>query len=595
LSGLRFVCAKAPLQPISGLIALLTRLIFISLALGLFWNTASVFAQDAGPIPAKRHSLIDLQAKETVTELLQRQETAEKNAKMAKARKLAAAKAAKNKSKDKATSKRTLSTSKPNKTAGEVMASVHPIAIPNRIEVDAEAVPLRLDAASSMQISSAPIQQDNMENSSLSPKQGSKATLVTHPENVSSSRGGFMPVSDRSKPSSVPAHPADESLKGNSNKTQDLHPDPKGFIPASFILHGPNEPNPSTQQPPSSTTPDVLPLRAPSSMNDGAPPANASALSPGATVTSAPSPSRWSASAIKGRVKDWMDTPRQPLPDRLRDVVDSVVNTSHEPKTNGRPIGYEPISGIAIFPVLRHGGDKAFGDLPLMFATEYAAKMASKTGESTKVYNPVYTMDKIRQQGLGPVYDQIMAYYSRAGRPEPNATEHLLKEISEDGKPITRLMFVESDVDFSTPDTATGFKDHVAGWLADGTPKDMKAMVRSRVQIFNAETPELPRLWGGTWQRSVIVSRFRNMTKSVYDDTDSEQVFGGVSRRISQELFYIMPREAYMVPVYDQSVHARILQSSSQTPGQEPTTIESSPLGQDVGSSPKNDLPQSRP
>jgi hypothetical protein len=527
-----------------------TRLMPISMTIALLGAGLlqdSSFAQGS-PTPGNRTYLIDTKTPETVTQLLQRQEKTHqdkihKTANLAKAKKQALLDK-KNRGKLAQKPKPQTKLAKyPAKNLGEAVGVNHPIAIPNRIEPDGDAVSLRLDTA---------------------PFKQSAQDFAVQTTSLSSSRSGMKPVSQTQTMESV-SLPQLES---------------KGFVPTAYAG---GAALPKTT--PINTLPDVLPLKAPSATLDTAPSVETPStalpnLNTGASAelqakTKISARLRRNTAAMKVRVKDWIDTPRQPLPDRMRDVVDSMVNTSHEPKKNGRPIGYEPLSGIAVFPVIRHKDDKAFGDIPLMFAREYAAKMASKTGEQTKIYNPTYTMDTIRQRGLGPVYDKIMAYYIRAGRPEPNATEYLLKQIAEDGKPITRIMFVESDVDMNAPDAATGFLDRISGVLTDSTPKNMKMMVRNRVQIFNTENPDLPRLWGGSWQRSVTVSHVRNMTKSVYDDTDSEQAFGSVSRRISQELLYIMPREAYMVPVYDSTVHAKILKSPATD---EPAAAAEEPL-----------------
>jgi hypothetical protein len=226
-----------------------------------------------------------------------------------------------------------------------------------------------------------------------------------------------------------------------------------------------------------------------------------------------------------------------------------------------KPVSYSPLPGIAIFPVMRHGGEKAFGDLPLLFASEYAGRLALKIPD-TRIYNPVYTVESIRLRGLGHIYDQIMNYYRKAGQPEPAATAYLLKQIEEEGKAISRLVFVEANLDTNRPDAATGLLERVAALMTDGTPKSAKMLVRSRVQIFDVENPSLPMVWANSWQRAVPLDRVRNVTSSVYDDSDSEQTFAAVSRQMSRELIYVMPKTAYMVPVYDASVRGRLAERS---------------------------------
>lgn len=229
-----------------------------------------------------------------------------------------------------------------------------------------------------------------------------------------------------------------------------------------------------------------------------------------------------------------------------------------------KPVSYSPLPGIAIFPVLRHGGDKAFGDLPMLFASEYAGRLALKAPD-TRIYPPIYTVEAIRLHGLWHIYDQIMNYYRKAGQPEPAATGYLLKQIEAEGKTISRLIFVEADVDTNRPDEASGLLERVAALMTDGTPKSMKALVHSRIQVFDAENPTLPMVWANSWQRTVSMNRVRNVTPSVYDDSDSARTFAAVSRQMSRELIYVMPKTAYMSPVYDASVHGKLAGQSDPT------------------------------
>lgn len=223
-----------------------------------------------------------------------------------------------------------------------------------------------------------------------------------------------------------------------------------------------------------------------------------------------------------------------------------------------KPISYSPLPGIAIFPVVKHGNDVAFGDLPLIFAREYAQRMELKVPE-TKVYHPIYTVDELRMQGLGHVYDQIMSYYRKAGRPEPMALDYLLKQLSTDGHPISRVIFVEADLDMSHPDSPTSVMERVKGLMTDDTPKQMRYFVHSRLQIFDAEKPDFPMVWGGSWTRSIKTNQFSNVTPSVFADSDSQQAFASVSREMSREIVYITPKAAYMEPQYDTSVQGKIV------------------------------------
>jgi hypothetical protein len=228
-----------------------------------------------------------------------------------------------------------------------------------------------------------------------------------------------------------------------------------------------------------------------------------------------------------------------------------------------KPISYTPLPGIAIFPVVKHGNEKAFGDLPLLFAREYAQRMELKVPE-TRIYHPIYTVDELKAQGLGHLYKQIMDYYAKAGRPEPMAMDYLLKQLNTNGHSISRVIFVEADLDTFHPDAATSLTDRVKGLMTDGTPKQMKYFVRSRLQIFDAEKPSFPMVWGGSWSRSVKTNQFFNVTPSVYADSDSQQAFAKVSREMSRELVYITPKEAYMAPQYDTSVQGKVVSDKEQ-------------------------------
>lgn len=227
-------------------------------------------------------------------------------------------------------------------------------------------------------------------------------------------------------------------------------------------------------------------------------------------------------------------------------------------ETSVQPVSYNPLPGIVVFPVIKHGHEKAFGDLPLIFAREYAQRLEMKVPD-TKIYHPVYTVDELRMQGLGHVYDQIMSYYLKAGRPEPMAMDYLLKQISNNSKTISRVVFVEADLDTSHPAQSTSATEWIKQIMTDGTPKQMRYFVRSRLQIFDAEKPEMPMVWAGSWNRTIKTNQFFNVTPSVFADSDSQQAFADVSRRMSREILFVTPKVAYLDPVYDTSVAGHLV------------------------------------
>jgi len=230
-----------------------------------------------------------------------------------------------------------------------------------------------------------------------------------------------------------------------------------------------------------------------------------------------------------------------------------------------KPISYSPLPGIAVFAVVKHGNETAFGDLPLVFAREYAIRMEQKVPE-TKVYNPIYTVDELRIKGLGHVYDQVMTYYRKAGRPEPTAMDYLLKQLSLNGQSVSRVVFVEADLDLGRPDASTGLMEKVKSLMTDDTPKHMKYFVHSRLQIFDAEKPDFPMVWAGSWERSVRQNQLGNVTPSVFSDSDSLQAFSGISRQMSRELLYVTPKAAYMAPLYDTQVQGSLVTGGKEQP-----------------------------
>lgn len=273
-------------------------------------------------------------------------------------------------------------------------------------------------------------------------------------------------------------------------------------------------------------------------------------------------PSKPKASADKPDPKPVSQAPSAATP-ALEVPMPNLTPQAHQDPRHIKPVSFSPAPAIAIFPVIKHrGGSKAFSDLPILFAREYALRMEKKAPD-TQVYHPVYAVNDLRLRGLGHVYDQIMAHYRQAGRPDPVATDYLLKQLSASGQPIARLIFVEADLDTHHPMRVTNPIDKIHQWVSDAMPKDMKYFVRSRIQVFDAEAPSFPMIWGNSWQRSIKTQNFYNLTSSVFDDSDSQQSFARLSRKMSREISFITPKHAYMMPQYDTLVQGEVLSSST--------------------------------
>lgn len=241
-------------------------------------------------------------------------------------------------------------------------------------------------------------------------------------------------------------------------------------------------------------------------------------------------------------------------------------NPFNSPQKPLKAVSYSPLEAIAVFPVIKHGREKAFGDLPMIFAREFALKLES-IAPNTRIYHPIYTVEELRLRGLGHVYDQIMHYYLRAGRPEPKALSYLLKQLeAADGKNIARVIFIEADLDMLHPDENSGLFERINGWLTDSLPKQMKYFISSRVQVFDTEPADIPMVWGGSWRRSIKANQFLNVTPSTFSDSDSQGSFASLSRTMSREILWLAPKKVYMAPQYDFSVHGKLAQDKQMAP-----------------------------
>src|SRR5262249_26243493 len=110
----------------------------------------------------------------------------------------------------------------------------------------------------------------------------------------------------------------------------------------------------------------------------------------------------------------------------------------------------------------------------------------------------------------------------------------------------------------------------INGWMTDALPKQVKYFINARLQVFDAENPEFPMLWGGSWRRSIQANRFVNVAPSVFTDSSSQQSLARLSRDMSRELLWIMPKKTYMAPQYDLSVQGKIAAKKEQPVSSKP-------------------------
>ncbi len=323
----------------------------------------------------------------------------------------------------------------------------------------------------------------------------------------------------------------------------------KSAKPATAKHAKPAQPQAAEKQP------ETVPAVAPSQPDQAAAPAQTPP--PESAAQPAPAPAEHAAVEL--------DTPVPPAAEEQpeapeQSAVASDDGVNKKTKKHIKPISYSPVPAIAIFPVIKTGSERAFSDLPVLFAREIAQGMENQAA-GTKIYHPVYTVDELKMRGLGHIYDKVMRYYVQAGRPEPAAMDYMLKQLSSQDRPITRVVFVEADLDLNHAADPAGAWDRTNAWLTDAVPSHTKYHIRSRLQVFNTEDPEMHRTWSWSWNKSIKTDKFYNVTPSVFADSDSQQAFAAVSRQMTREIMLAMSKlgkTAYMDPLYDTSVSGQL-------------------------------------
>ncbi|MGE0201119.1 MAG: hypothetical protein AB7P76_09135 [Candidatus Melainabacteria bacterium] len=305
--------------------------------------------------------------------------------------------------------------------------------------------------------------------------------------------------------------------------------------------------------PPDTTVPMDMPVDVPATAPMSTPMSTPMSVTP---PVSAPTPAPETAATPEPVAAPLPANARQTLKDRLVNKVTKGKITTY----------YTPLPAIAIFPVLKPGGQRAFSDIPVMFSREYALKM-ERMAKGTRVMNPVYTVDELRLRGIGHVYDQVMKYYNEAGRPEPTAMGYLLEQIAPPDHPIARVIFVEADVDFSEPMAFRGFsslKGMARNLIDNSHPPHPTMAVRSRIQVFDTEDPQMPMIWSLSWMKPVKTESLNNVTSSVYLDSDSQRIFSSVSRQMSLEMSLVTPPSAYQEKHVETGVQGSLVSTSNK-------------------------------
>lgn len=226
----------------------------------------------------------------------------------------------------------------------------------------------------------------------------------------------------------------------------------------------------------------------------------------------------------------------------LKDVkVPTTVKAGAKETGKSRPVG-----AIAIFPVVRNQNRKAFSDLPIIFSDEFSNILAKRL-KTTKIHNPVYTIEEFKVRGLESVYNKVMDFYAKAHRPEPKALRYLLQELSDgDGKKIERVAFVEVDLDVNHTTQPVRIIDRIKALTSDDMPRETTYRIMSRIQMFDTAREDTPMVWASTMNRALSGDTFYDVTPSVFQDSDSIQTFARTSRWMVREILLLMPRRAYI-------------------------------------------------
>jgi hypothetical protein len=223
---------------------------------------------------------------------------------------------------------------------------------------------------------------------------------------------------------------------------------------------------------------------------------------------------------------------------------------------------YKPLGGIAIFPVLRHGDTKAFGDLASLFATELAAQLEANL-PGTRVLTPRAALTTLQQRGLGGIYRRMIESYYEGGRPDRQDLANVLRELSLGRKPIDRVIFVEAEVDYSRPTQSGRWLDRFRALAIDSPPKNATYHVESRIQVFDVGAPGLDRLWDFRGHDTLNADRIQQINPSVFTNASNQMVFGDTVRRMSRQALYEAPSqiayETQLVETTRTDVQGRLL------------------------------------
>jgi len=233
-------------------------------------------------------------------------------------------------------------------------------------------------------------------------------------------------------------------------------------------------------------------------------------------------------------------------------VLTDMATPSEKPE---KPkVVYTPLQAIAVFPVLFHGNERAFGDVAILFANGFAEQLEGRFPQTT-VHHPVYSVESLRLKGLDRLYNQMMAYYLRAGQPEPRALKFILSELSAGGPDIQRVAFVSADVDLHHMNRSFRPKDLIKKYQSDALPAEQRYYVNTLINVYNVDEPTQPKIWTHKWSIPVKTTGIYNVTSSVFDDSDSLSQFSAAARNMGRLSVLAVPKGVYMESSLETDTH----------------------------------------
>ena len=233
-----------------------------------------------------------------------------------------------------------------------------------------------------------------------------------------------------------------------------------------------------------------------------------------------------------------------------------------QPVTEALPalVNLKPLDTVVVVPVLPYRDQKAFGDIALLVGDELSAELGAQAKQA-QVLNPSQVMETWSRQGLMPLYARFVQHYLESSRPEPRLTGRLLEGLNRtmsQGHQIDRLWLVEASVDFTQQEEAASPFEKVKRYLTDSRVQHANYWIEARLQLFNPQEPNFPRMWQARNRSAVNGDRLVGLTPSVTQQLDSRLLFGDATRDLSQQSLHTAPDAAFYQVVTQTAVRAEV-------------------------------------